>query len=170
MQCASICNTRLADSNTIYRTLPKVMTQHIFLRTKVRKLFLLFALLWFSNAYNMKTNRDIKKMFSQKVWNYMNAILSVVFMISFHRVFMTSTERWFKFVFTVPENWPNWFSWKFFSRYLGHTSRSERSIFEISWKLKSAEFFEKCVRPVFMTLFCKNKEEKIVQTWNVVHI
>ena len=123
-----------------------------------------------SNPYYRKTEIDIEKWFSQKVWNYINAILSVVFVISFHRVFMTSTKRWFKFVFTVPENWLNWFSWNFFSRYLGHMSRSERSLFEISWKLRSTDFFGKCVRPVFMTLFCKNTEEKIVQTWNFVHI
>ena len=123
-----------------------------------------------SNPYYRKTKIDIEKWLSQKVWNYINAILSVVFVISFHRVFMTSTKRWFKFVFTVPENWSFRFSCNFFSRYLRHMSMSERSIFEISWKLRFAELFEKCVRPVFMTLFCKNTEEKLVQNWNLVHI
>ena len=46
-----------------------------------------------SNPYYRKTEIDIEKWFSQKVWNYINAILSVVFVISFHRVFMTSTKR-----------------------------------------------------------------------------
>ena len=48
--------------------------------------------LHFSNAYIMKTKQDIKKIYSQKVWNYLNAALNVVFMISFHRVFVTSTK------------------------------------------------------------------------------
>ena len=107
-------------------------------------------------AYYRKTTRDIKKQFSQKVQNCSRAILSIVFMISFHRVFMTLTKRWFWFVYSVPENWSVRISWNFFSRYLRHMSMSERSIFEISGKLKSGEFFEKCVRPVFKTLFCKN--------------
>ena len=123
-----------------------------------------------SKAYYTKTTRDIKKIYSQKVWNYLNAALNVVFMISFHRVFMISTKRWFFDCVTFPENWLNRFSWNFFSGYLGHLCIAEKSLIEISWKLWSAEFFEKCVRPVFMTFFCKNREEKIVQTWNLVHI
>ena len=121
-------------------------------------------------AYYRKTEWATEKWFSQEVWNCSHAILSIVFMTGFHRVFMIFTKRCFFNGKTFPENWSSRSLWIFFSRYLRHMSMSERSLFEISWKLRSAEFLEKCVRPVFMTLFCKNTEEKIVQTWNFVHI
>ena len=123
-----------------------------------------------SNPYYRKTEIDMKKWFSQTGWNCLPAILSTVFMTSFRLVFMISTKRWFFDCVTLPENWVNRFSWKFFLRYLGHLCIAERSLIEISWKLWSTEFFEKCVRPVFMTFFCKNTEGKMVQTWNLVHI
>ena len=103
-----------------------------------------------------KTEIDMKKWFSQNVWNCSRAILGAVFRTGFHSVFMISTKRWFFSWDSVQENWLIRFSWNFFSGYLRHLSSAERSLIEISWKLWSTEFFEKCVWPVFMTLFCKN--------------
>jgi len=123
-----------------------------------------------SNPDYRKTKLDMKKWFSQNVWNCLRAILSTVFMTGFRLVFTISRKRWFFNCTPVQQNWLIRFLWKFFWGYLGHLCIAERSLIEISWKLWSTEFFEKCVRPVFMTFFCKNREGKIVQTWNFVHI
>ena len=177
----SLINNFLVGSCSCYSTF--FSSSLLLLTTSRRELFLLFyvffflffLLLLFALFQNFKTllhenyKRYQKNVFTESLELH-ECCLECSFHDQFSSGFQDITKMWFKFVFSVPENWLIRFSWNFFSRYLGHMSSAERSLIEISWKLWSTEFFAKCVRPVFMTFFCKNKEEKIVQTWNVVHI
>ena len=85
-----------------------------------------------SNPDYRKTKLDMKKWFSQNVWNCLRAILSTVFMTGFRLVFTISRKRWFFNCTPVQQNWLIRFLWKFFWGYLGHLCIAERSLIEIS--------------------------------------
>ena len=129
MQCASICNTRLADSNAIYRTLPKVMTQHI----------IIIITNYYSSAQEKLNNLITIQIITFKLISHQNWPCALL-LEDFHDQFLWCQAVIAKIKIHGPETVRDKLAyqlpWTIFYKPLRDIPRSERSFMVISWKLR----------------------------------